>query len=179
MLTLRPLRHLYVRDIDVSGIYKEYSQPWKHCWYSPDNKVHGANMVPIWGRQDPGGPHVGPMNFAIWVLVTRLAAYIRAASALLYRQVSLNWHTKICMGRFIIAWFKSNLLICFLCIWKLECPKRKSLKYYCILNTAPYWFHAWEQEICPQTLVGVCQNRGVCGVVTSVATREIFHGLAL
>ena len=32
----------------------------------PDNKVHGANMGPIWGRQDPGGPHVGPMNFAIW-----------------------------------------------------------------------------------------------------------------
>ena len=23
-------------------------------------------MGPIWGRQDPGGPHVGPMNFAIW-----------------------------------------------------------------------------------------------------------------
>ena len=31
-----------------------------------DSKVHGANMGPIWGRQDPGGPHVGPMNFAIW-----------------------------------------------------------------------------------------------------------------
>ena len=31
----------------------------------PDSKVHGANMGPIWGRQDPGGPHVGPMNFAI------------------------------------------------------------------------------------------------------------------
>ena len=28
----------------------------------PDGKVHGANMGPIWGRQDPGGPHVGPMN---------------------------------------------------------------------------------------------------------------------
>ena len=26
----------------------------------PDSKVHGANMGPIWG------PHVGPMNFAIW-----------------------------------------------------------------------------------------------------------------
>ena len=26
----------------------------------------GANMGPIWGRQDPGGPHVGPMNFVIW-----------------------------------------------------------------------------------------------------------------
>ena len=33
----------------------------------PDSKVHGANMGPIWGRQDPGGPHVGTMNFAIWV----------------------------------------------------------------------------------------------------------------
>ena len=33
---------------------------------TPDSKVHGANMGPIWGRQDPGGPHVGPMNFAIW-----------------------------------------------------------------------------------------------------------------
>ena len=32
-----------------------------------DSKVHGANMGPIWGRQDPGGPHVGPMDFAIWV----------------------------------------------------------------------------------------------------------------
>ena len=33
----------------------------------PDSKVHGANIGPIWGRQDPGGPYVGPMNFAIWV----------------------------------------------------------------------------------------------------------------
>ena len=32
----------------------------------PDSKVHGASMGPIWDRQDPGGPHVGPMNFAIW-----------------------------------------------------------------------------------------------------------------
>ena len=32
----------------------------------PDSKVHGANVGPIWGRQDPGGPHVGPMNLAIW-----------------------------------------------------------------------------------------------------------------
>ena len=38
-----------------------------HIWSNPDSKVHGDNMGPIWGRQDPGGPHVGPMNFAIWV----------------------------------------------------------------------------------------------------------------
>ena len=35
---------------------------------TPDSKVHGANTGPIWGRQDPGGPHVGPMNLAIWDL---------------------------------------------------------------------------------------------------------------
>ena len=35
----------------------------------PDSKVHGANVGPIWGRQDPGGPHVGPMNFAMWAVL--------------------------------------------------------------------------------------------------------------
>ena len=33
---------------------------------APDSKVRGAYMGPIWGQQDPGGPHVRPMNFAIW-----------------------------------------------------------------------------------------------------------------
>ena len=32
---------------------------------TPDNKVHGANMGSIWGRQDPGGPHVAP-----WTLLS-------------------------------------------------------------------------------------------------------------
>ena len=43
-----------------------YIQHYNH----PDNKFHGANMGPIWGRQDPGAPHVGPMNFAVWALST-------------------------------------------------------------------------------------------------------------
>ena len=30
-----------------------------------DRKVHAANMGPIWGRQDTGGPNVCPMNSAI------------------------------------------------------------------------------------------------------------------
>ena len=34
----------------------------------PGSKVHGANMEPTWGQQDPGGPQVGHMNIAIWVL---------------------------------------------------------------------------------------------------------------
>ena len=35
----------------------------------PDSKVHGANMGPIWDRQDRNGPHVDPMNFAIRVFL--------------------------------------------------------------------------------------------------------------
>ena len=31
----------------------------------PDSKVHGDNMGPIWGRQVPGGSHVGP-----WTLLS-------------------------------------------------------------------------------------------------------------
>ena len=34
-----------------------------HIQAFPDSKVHGADMGTIWGRQDPDGPHVGPMNF--------------------------------------------------------------------------------------------------------------------
>ena len=33
---------------------------------SPDSKVLGANMGPNWVLSAPDGPHVGPMNFAIW-----------------------------------------------------------------------------------------------------------------
>ena len=36
------------------------------CCFS-NSKVHAANLGPIWGRQIPGGPHVGLIIFAIWV----------------------------------------------------------------------------------------------------------------
>ena len=32
----------------------------------PDSKVHWANMRPTWVLSAPHGPHVGPMNLAIW-----------------------------------------------------------------------------------------------------------------
>ena len=52
----------------VTG-YREYSPSISICITYPDSKVHGANMGPIWGRHGPGEPHVGPMNFAIWVVI--------------------------------------------------------------------------------------------------------------
>ena len=42
----------------------------------PDGKIHGANLGPIWGRQDPAGPHVGPMNFAIWVGISMIYVFL-------------------------------------------------------------------------------------------------------
>ena len=57
---------------------RKYFQ-WEHSFQSigfsafyPNSKVDGAKMGPIWGRQAPGGPHVGPMNFAIWVSPPKL-----------------------------------------------------------------------------------------------------------
>ena len=58
-------------------VHRYWTQTISVYWYShyfllhylnPDSKgswgLHGA----IWGRQDPGGPHVGPMNLAIRVI---------------------------------------------------------------------------------------------------------------
>ena len=40
------------------------------CKIFPDSKVQGASMGPTWVLSAPGGPHVGHMNLAVWV-VTR------------------------------------------------------------------------------------------------------------
>ena len=48
----------------------QWMQQVMSCGCNPDSKVHGANMGPIWGRQDPGGPHVGPMKLVIWEVIS-------------------------------------------------------------------------------------------------------------
>ena len=42
------------------------SPNWSTDKSFPESKVHGANVGHTWGRKDPGGPHVGNINFAIW-----------------------------------------------------------------------------------------------------------------
>ena len=58
---------LYIDDLmeDAAGVILSTGSAGER---HPDSKVHGANMGPIWGRQDPGGPHAGPMNFVIWAV---------------------------------------------------------------------------------------------------------------
>ena len=38
--------------------------------YIPDSKIDGANMGPTWVLAAPDGPHVGPMNLAIRVVIS-------------------------------------------------------------------------------------------------------------
>ena len=71
----------------------------------PDSEVHGANMGPIWGRQDPGGPHVGPINFVIWVIINLcIKIHIQSLSNI------LSMHQmEICIYHFlysIVVWIK-------------------------------------------------------------------------
>ena len=42
---------------------------WYHIYIYPDSEVHVGNMGSTWGRQDPGEPHVGPVNLVIWVIL--------------------------------------------------------------------------------------------------------------
>ena len=64
-------------SVDLLPIPNPSTQAEKTAWREdlvyafPDSKVHGANMGPIWGRQDPAGPPVGPMNFATWVITSK------------------------------------------------------------------------------------------------------------
>ena len=55
-------RPCYLNEVDGSACPTRSDKV-----HYPDSMVHGANMGPIWGRQDPGGPYVGPVNFSIWV----------------------------------------------------------------------------------------------------------------
>ena len=71
MIMLHPIHlsllSIGIIEVDVFSIslFECGESPWQTY---PESKVHGTNMGPIWGRQDPGGPHVGPIKFAIWVV---------------------------------------------------------------------------------------------------------------
>ena len=53
----------------------------------PDSKAHRANKGPTWGQQDPGGPHVGPMNFVIWSRTNNVVSFVYSA----FYKISCRW----------------------------------------------------------------------------------------
>ena len=125
-------------------------------------------MGPIWGRQDPGGPHVGPMNLAIWVDVTSeqgfqcdyvlpsfsLYLYLSTVSVLsLTHPPSLYTHVYIfiCMCKYIY------ISICVL--------------LYCLLFGIHFMFDisVWLQNIYLNTLVDI--------TITGITYVPVPHGV--
>ena len=68
-------------------------------------------MGPIWGRQDPGGPHVGPMNFAFWVNQYNLCQiqtynYIAPAWSQEYNSLASTQTVSVIIGHLLIRHVK-------------------------------------------------------------------------
>ena len=71
---------------------------------NPDSKVHGANMGPIWDRQGPGGPHVSPMNFAIWEVRHAISCHKKRWSLIVtHWQARTEWHVDEIVRKKIIT----------------------------------------------------------------------------
>ena len=83
-------------------------------------------MGPTWGPpgadNDPGGPHVGPMNFAIWGSNVNMYWRLVLQNAICHHQIllaSMCWHTETWWSIYasvnwaIIGW--GNDLLAFLC----------------------------------------------------------------
>ena len=51
---------------------------------SPDSKFHVAHMGPTWVLSTPGGPHVGPMNLAIRVIMYTAQCGLNIMSSSIY-----------------------------------------------------------------------------------------------
>ena len=86
---------------------------YPHRWSGipQDSKIHGANMGPTRGRQDPGGPHVGHVNLAFW-------DWLVACSVPIDRSFRDRWslraygYVKLTLYRYrgvLEAWFSDNM----------------------------------------------------------------------
>ena len=105
---------------------------------NPDSKVRGANMGPIWGRQDLGGPHVGPMNFAIWDIA------LKQRQCKIFSQymenMSLKW---ICMG------VKRSNRVQYIryCRTRMSCGKLRWKNFPSFTVLHRNWFHKYQSSV--------------------------------
>ena len=91
--SLMPEQSQYGCPSDIIMKFDRKIRPYQATERQPYSKVHGANMGPIWGRQDPGGPHVGPMNLVIWEKHLMISITV-----LKYCTIALFYYINILMG---------------------------------------------------------------------------------
>ena len=111
---------LFVKWAYVPGLLSVQSwdapgQLRRHRDDFPDIKVHGANKGPIWGRQDPGGPHVGPKNIAIWVYSGWTVWWWNLYCNICYSNLTHHAHSKTktisCVMATLLHWHMPNLVL--------------------------------------------------------------------
>ena len=115
----------------------------------PDSKVHGANMGSIWGRQDPGGSHVGPMNFAIWacmhVYVYSYKSNRFVCKLILWKDHTFIHHTassnnKLKIAQNLVMHFQWDDIIWFVTLWYHKQRDNERCKIYIIC----LWRFRWQ-----------------------------------
>ena len=112
---------------------------------TPDSKVHGTNMGPIWGWQDPGGPHVGPMIFAIWDYMGSLG------TELIERQIFQNiyfWSYSFNLYQTNLSWL--NQFNVFLCTDTF------------IMKTSLSFFLFIDAQVCNHASIPLCFELQIC-----------------
>ena len=98
-----------------------------HANSIPDSKVHGANMGPSWGRRDSVGPHVGPMNFAIWDVSTVHSKRQQLKNmfwAMISCIVNLLWISLFCIHTYKYKYRK--------------CPSRRRYRWWSIKSKSKF-----------------------------------------
>ena len=108
----------------------------------PDSKVHVVNMGPIWGRQDPGGPHVGPMNFAIWDV-----PYVFVDTTEVDK-TNFKWTPFFFSDVYLLIYFETSL-----------CTKHILMDYN---NYIVIWFKDWPKKLPSWHIKNRTRYRSIC-----------------
>ena len=107
-------------------------------------------MGPTWGRQVPGGPHVGPMNFAIWDLFRYGISIIKIR----WSHESLSYEMSMVRNKKKKCLVMMTLCSSVYCLWVVG-----NAQVFCVT----------EYSTCNQDFVFVCQNSwGFCICVSKI-----------
>ena len=153
----------------------------------PESKTDGANMGPIWGRQDPVGPHVGPMNFAIGgltspnaVIVASFRFKITAASPKGQWVKMLMWKIYIILYRKMPQLYIQQILRNYLKMIIVLSIYYKEFKHLMLINDG-----SWNVSLChfrflsQQTYIVLNGCDAVMIIHTCPRLNAGFYGLSL
>ena len=99
----------------------------------PESKVHGTNMGPTWVLSAPDGPHVGPMNLAIRIVISW--SYQAKWAGICVCDCYCHWYYYCCHSHYHCQyhpWYQAS--------WG-QCGSRLG-------PIGPRWPPCWPHELC-------------------------------